>query len=264
MACGLVAGLATPAGAGEKPPAPTTVRVWTEGTTAYVTFRDNTADESGFWVAVFEKDNPNNEAGKVRKLYPGSPGTGREVTRSLPGVKPGVAYCGAAQARVPATDSASGLPTHEFSEWSKNVCSAATDPADPAGAPTNASLGTFNGEFAPTVGTNRTYWLPYFSSGGDAKGAVIDVTTDGSLSVRKPPDSTIFSGFECKMNAPAADGKVRGYRCTGGTLKSTEKKELPVFAHVDKAGQGVIRATLRVPGDTNPGDNSSVHIVMAK
>ncbi|MFJ3926600.1 hypothetical protein [Streptomyces sp. NPDC090022] len=265
MTCGLAAGLATPAHAGN-PPAPTVQRVWTDGSTAYIRFRDNTDGEDGFWVVVFEKDNPNNEAGKVRRWYGGgSPGTGRMVTKSLPGIKPGVAYCGAVQTRVPRTDPA--IPTrdtYDFSGWSNNVCVAGTDPANPAGSPKNASLGTVNGEFHPPVGTNRTYWVPYFNSGAEAKNVVVDVTTDGSLSIRKPPDPGIFSGFTCALGAAGADGKVRSYRCTGGTLAAGEKKELPVFAHVDKAGQGVIRATMRVAGDINPGDNSSTYPVMAQ
>ncbi|MDA5284121.1 hypothetical protein [Streptomyces sp. Isolate_45] len=262
----LVVGLATSATAQDpiyNPPRLVSLQLQAPNVT--VIFRDNSEPDTAFFIELTERDNPT--YARIDKTLPGTnaPGVGRTVTRSVnAGIKPGIAYCATVKALVHAEDPVLYDLEDAVTEPSNKVCANPTDAANPAGSPSNASLGTITGEAEPAAGTNRNFWLPYGNAGAEVKGAVIEVSTSGALSIRRPPENGTFSGFQCVQSGAVAGSTSGGFRCTGGTLKAGEKNQIPVLVKVGTAGQGAIHASIRAPGDTNPGDNNSTHTVRVK
>ncbi|MEV8531721.1 hypothetical protein [Streptomyces sp. NPDC051211] len=251
-ACGLAAGLAPPAVAGEDPviKAPTLLTLRLDAPTATVTFRDRSDPDVLHYITLTEKENPGYT--KIVRQAPGNvPGVGRVATRSVTGIKPGVAYCATVAVEVAHPDPVLYDLEDPVSEPSNKVCAEPTDPAKPQSAPSDLSVGPITGEAKPVMGTNRTYWVQYTNRGAEVKGAVIEVWATGPLQLRRPPDSGTFSGFTC-----AAAGAA-GFRCTGGTVKTGEKGQIPFLAAVARTGSGTIHASITGAGDANTADNGS-------
>ncbi|WP_412079109.1 hypothetical protein ACLF6K_37950 [Streptomyces xanthophaeus] len=246
MACGMALGLATPASA----VGPLLVSVQLDAPEITVTFRDTDPDDESFTLDAIPwgtTDPPRRNIPLSREI----PNVNRTAVRTVnAGIKAGVPYC------VSVVSHTKDILLEQYPSHyrSNTIC---VHPTGSAGAPADVSIGGITGEANPPSGTNRNYWVSYSNAGADAKGVVIQVQTSGSLSVRRPPESGTFNGFQCSATG------TTGYRCTGGTLAKGAKNQIPVLAAVTRNGPGAIHATITAEGDTNPGNNANTHSVMA-
>ncbi|MER6994216.1 hypothetical protein [Streptomyces sp. NPDC000410] len=260
-ACGLTAGLATPAAGGEIVAPPRLQNLRLDPPTAYLTFQDNSDAEQVYFAVLRERDNPDVEVkGNLQPTTP-VPGVGRVVTRTYSGtVKPGVAYCATVEG-LAKIESATGVDAGKFTGPSNSVCA---DPAKPA---TDLALDRIEGDEDLMVGWTRNYWVYYSNKGPAIDGkAVITAAVSGPLVIRKLPENTTFNGFTCTATA-ASGGATGGFRCTGGSLKQGESGKIPVLVKVAKPGIGAVHTSIGVSGgaaDKNQGNNLSTLNVRAQ
>lgn len=244
LVAGLLIGSATPAaGAVEADvPPPVLLSLRLDGTTAFLTFRDTTDVEKGHGFELRERDDPN--AFVSGDSLQGVPGSGRVATRSVQGVRPGVAYCASVSANH---------GNFEITVPSNIVCA---DPADPD---PDLWLQRIEGEAEPVVGTNRNYWAYFTNRGANAAGTVVvHVLLSGPLELRRLPEPGTFHGLTC-TELPPNGGSTGGFLCSGGTLANGERGQIPVLTRVTRRVPGTVYAAVgTVDGpDPSPSDNST-------
>ncbi|UQW99878.1 DUF11 domain-containing protein [Streptomyces sp. RerS4] len=215
-----------------------------------VTFRDTDPDDSRHILVLRPKDG----TGETRRVEVAGevPSVNRTVVKTVnAGIRAGVAYCAVINTGTRGSEDVGGAFGTNYN--SNEVCS---EPAGSANAPSDVAIGSITGEENPPAGTNRNYWIGYSNPGADATGVTITVQTSGTVTVRRPPESGTFNGFQCS-------GGSTGYTCTGGNLPKGTKNQIPVLATITRAGPGAIHATITAEGDPNPGNNRSTLGVLA-
>ncbi|MEU8775512.1 hypothetical protein [Streptomyces sp. NPDC048606] len=215
-----------------------------------VTFRDTHPDDVHTTLVL----RPNGVPGETRRIPVAAavPSENRTVVKTVnAGLRAGVPYCAVLET---GTEGGEG-PFASFGATytSNEICSEA---AGSANAPSDVAIGSVTGEENPPAGTNRNYWVSYSNAGADAKGVTLTVQTTGSVTVRRPPESGTFNGFQCS-------GGATGYTCTGGSLAKGTKNQIPVLATIARSGPGAIHATITAEGDPNPGNNATTLPVLA-
>ncbi|MFF5444065.1 hypothetical protein [Streptomyces sp. NPDC012888] len=238
---GLVLTLASPA------PAAQLISLELDAPNVTVTFRDTDPGDVSHEIVL----TPQGPGATVRKvpLSGPVPGVNRTSVRMVnAGITPGIKYC----ARVSTVENnADNVFSARYE--SNEVCA---EPKDSPTAPGDVSVVSIQGEANPPAGTNRNYWIHYTNTGADVKGVTMDVQLSGSLTLRRPPESGTFIGFQC-----SAAGS--GFRCTGGTLPKGAKGQLPVLVSVKGPGPGAVHATVGVAGDPVPGNNAQTFTVLS-
>jgi hypothetical protein len=219
---------------------------------AYVTFHDVWDDETQFHITVVERDNWDRVIVKEAPVSAG-PGQGRELTRQVSGIPPGVPVC----AKVKAVkESGSGIG-YRFIEstWSTPVC------VDPAKVPSDLALENIRGreELQFAVNPEAAYLVAFRNAGADATGIVVDIATSGVATLgdqglgRPGWDA---GGFSCATRPPAG-GETAALHCTGGHLKQGEQTNPAVIVRFNGVGFGHIYASISGAGDTNAGNNGT-------
>ncbi|MFD8021810.1 hypothetical protein ACFXJO_24195 [Streptomyces lavendulae] len=197
------------------------------------------------------------------------PTRGRVLTQTLDaGIRPDTAYCGVIESVLSTAKTQNTDPVDQdvqeelgtdpgpvvVTTKSNQIC---TGPAGAAGNPADVSVGSIDGEAAPPPGTNRNYWINYANRGTtEAKDVTIQVQATGTMSMRRPPDSGTFNGFQC-----SASGS--GYRCTGGTLPAGAKGQIPFLGRIASAGPGAIHVTISAPGESDPTNNAQTLTILS-
>ncbi|MGE7389723.1 hypothetical protein ACQKM2_30030 [Streptomyces sp. NPDC004126] len=239
-ACGLALALAAPAApaAAAPRPVPQGARILgleLKAPNLTITFQDLNPDSVSHKLLLKPQ-------GREREYELGVPGEGRVLTQTFDaGLLPGTGYCATIRTR-----SRYGRVNPIYYEyWSEEKCA---QPSGSAQNPSDVSVGSIEGDAAPPPGSTRNYWINYYNKGAEAKDITIEVQPTGTMTMRKPPDSGTFSGFQC-----AAAGA--GYRCTGGSLPNGGKAQIPFLGRVTTAGPGAIHVTISVAGDSNSTNN---------
>lgn len=256
MACGLALGLASPPA--QAAPVAELLRLELAAPSITVAFRDLTPYAVRHSLILTPQGTG---GGKVLSVnWEGAlvPGMGRVLTKTLDAkILPGIAYCGliesvlSSQKGTTKEDDSPVVTTYK----SNQIC--AKPSGTPGGNPADVSVGSIDGEAAPPPGTNRNYWINYANRGTtEAKDVTIQVQATGTMSMRRPPDSGTFNGFQC-----SASGS--GYRCTGGTLPAGAKGQIPFLGRVASAGPGAIHVTISAPGEANPTDNAQTLTILS-
>lgn len=255
MACGLALGLASPPAQAD---GADLLRLELDAPNVTVAFRDLTA----YTVRQSLILTPQNQRGGtvLTVNWEGTlvPGEGRVLTKTVNArILPGIGYCGVIET---AADSNQGTTDKDDSPIvvkykSNQIC--AQPSGKPGGNPADVSVGSIDGEAAPPPNTNRNYWINYANRGTtEAKGVTIQVQATGRMSMRRPPDSGTFNGFQC-----AASGS--GFTCTGGTLPAGAKGQIPFLGRVTGAGPGAIHVTISAPGEANPTNNAQTLTILS-
>ncbi|MFJ3879978.1 hypothetical protein ACIPW5_21300 [Streptomyces sp. NPDC090077] len=249
MACGLALVLFCPPARADI--AATLLRLELDAPEITVAFRDQTSWAVRHSLILTPQSN---NGGKVLVVtWDGAsvPGEGRVLTDTVNAhILPGIDYCGVIETIL---SSQKGTTREDDSPvvnkyTSNQICTKASK--EPGSNPADVSVGSIDGEAAPPPGTNRNYWIHYANNGTtEAKDVTLQVQATGTMTMRRPPDSGTFHGFQC-----AASGS--GYRCTGGTLPAGAKGQIPFLGRVTTAGPGAIHVTIGAPGETNPTNNA--------
>jgi hypothetical protein len=246
VASGLVVGHGVPPAAAEEiEKAPDVQSLRLEGPEAYVTFVDNSTNESAFRIIVVTKGTPSYSVASVEA--PPNPGHGRVVTRQASGMPPGRAVCASVSAIGPEP-----LPgsTYRYSSLSYNQAC-----ADPANMPSDVALQNIRGNVNPQASASPAYLVELRNPGGSgATGITVDVSTSGVATLGDQAGvlgGWNANGFTCATNSPTS------MRCTGGNLKSGEQTGPAVIVRFTGPGLGAIHAQVSGAGDTNAGNNGT-------
>ena len=255
----LGAGIAPAAAEPSLPSTPHLTGLRSEGTDAYVTFTDFNSIETGFAITLRERDNPDRIL--VRNaIVPGSPGGdggGREVTRQVSGIRPGVALCASMFAIRRGTFPP--FDDHELSAPSNTVC------ADPAAAATAADLalenirGKAEQQWVTVQSQAPAYLVAFRNAGGDASDITVDITTSG-VAILGDQGAGVAgwsaAGFNCATRAPSG-GETAAMRCAGGKLAKGQAGNPPVIVKFTGPGSGAIHAQISGGADTTNGNNGT-------
>jgi hypothetical protein len=245
-ASGMVLGSGVPRSAAEEiEQAPEVQSLRLEGSEAYVTFVDNSTNESTFRIIVVTKGTPSYSVATVE--VPPNPGHGRVVTRQVSGMPPGQAVCASVTALGPEP-----LPgtTYRYNLTSYNLAC-----ADPASVPSDVALQNIRGNANPRASASPAYLVELRNPGGnDATGITVDVSTSGVATLGDQAGvlgGWSANGFTCATNSPTS------MRCTGGNLKKGEQTGPAVIVRFTGPGLGAIHAQVSGAGDTNAGNNGT-------
>ncbi|MFE1554851.1 hypothetical protein ACFW6V_07630 [Streptomyces sp. NPDC058734] len=200
-----------------------------------ITFQDLNADSIWHKLVL-------TPAGRSPTFELGVPGEGRVLTQTFDaGLLPGKGYCAHIWTRAPYGK----VKPINYDYYSEEKCA---QPIGSAQNPSDVAVGSIEGDSAPPPGSTRTYWINYSNRGAEAKDITIEAQPTGTMTMRRPPDSGTFTGFQC---APAG----AGFRCTGGSLPNGGKAQIPFLGKVTTSGPGAIHVTISVAGDSNPTNN---------
>jgi hypothetical protein len=226
---------------------PLVQNVRTEGNTAYVTFVDNSARESGYRVIAW--GNPvddtwtNDSQGPVQ-------GNGRVATGTVTGIPPGVPICARVEVKINWDDAVGAM---DFTDYlrSNTVCT------DPVTAPSDVALQNIRGNVNPQASASPAYLVELRNPGGnDATGITVDVSTSGVATLGDQAGvlgGWSANGFSCATTSPTS------MRCTGGTLKKGEQTAPAVIVRFSGPGLGAIHAQISGAGDNTPGNNGTAY-----
>jgi hypothetical protein len=262
VAAGLAAGIgAHPAGADERPPAPTMQSLRLDAPDAYVTFKDNAEDESGFLIVLRERDQPD----QMIPVYSTQavPGAGRVATRTVSGIRPGVAYCATVQTyRSRDFDEVLLDPFAEVYSFDSNaVC------ADPTRRPPDLALEKIGGreerEWTVVKDQAPAYLVNIRNDGADAIGmVVVDISTSGVAKLADNQSVVLpgwrASGFTCVAKPHVPGSTTGGLRCTGGSLKQGGRTNPAILVRFTGRGYGYIHVSISAsdgPAEVNLNNN---------
>jgi hypothetical protein len=245
-AAGMVLGSGVPPAAAEEiEQAPDVQSLRLEGSDAYVTFVDNSTNESAFRIIVVTKGTPSYSVATVEA--PPNPGHGRVVIRQASGMPPGQAVCASVTALGP--EPVPGT-TYRYSMSSHNdAC------ADPANVPSDVALQNIRGNVNPQASASPAYLVELRNPGGnDAAGITVGISTSGVATLGDQAGvlgGWSANGFSCVTNSPTS------MRCTGGNLKKGEQTGPAVIVRFTGPGLGAIHAQVSGAGYTNAGNNGT-------
>jgi hypothetical protein len=251
-------------------PAPTLLSARIDGTTAYVSFRDNADGENGYQVVAFPGTDPQHYSVEngLTVQRPGVLGTGRAPTVSMDGLKPGQSYCFEAAAEEEYTDINTAVGIYDPSEtyaspFSNMICAAPPAPApapvvdtrfDPktAGvcvvckvdaqppAPTlpDFAVTRISGDQQVTQGFTKTYDVVVANLGAKSPSQVqVQIQVTGSLSYQQMVQTP--AGFTCTGNGTiTCVGPLGGY----GDAPITTVADFQLQVHAANPGLGSISA----------------------
>lgn len=245
-------------------PAPQLQSLRLEPPNAIVDFTDRSDNETGFFVSVRERNNPDVVVGfqEVRPV----PGSGRTATQSVAvEAPPGVPVC--ATVRAIRRDQGVladvfGSPI-EYVPWVEESPESNTVCTDPATAPSELALQNIRGkaeqQWATVSGQAPAYLVEFRNSGADATGIVVDISTSGRATLGDQAAvqaGWAAAGFTCASRAPSG-GETAALRCTGGKLKQGEQANPAVLVRFTGPGMGTIHASISGPGDTSTSNNGT-------
>ena len=239
----LVVGPGAAPAAAEPLPTPDLLSFQFDGQTAYVTFRDNTADEEWYYVALTEMDN---DLGPIiYEVHDPVIGSGHVVNWSFSDaqIRPDVAYCAYMYA-TPHRGSISGPFDTNASANSNQICHR------PGAPKPDLVIENIKGreEWKPTPGI--AYLVVFRNDGADADGTVVvDIATSGVA--RIAADQNIVRpgwesmGFTCEQRA-GSGGANSVYHCSGGSLKHGQSVDPAIVVALTGPGFGAIHVSLSV------------------
>jgi hypothetical protein len=245
-AVGIVVGSGVPPATAEeieKPPDVQSLRL--EGSEGYVTFVDNSTNESAFRVIVVTNGEPSYSVASVE--VPPNPGHGRVVTRQVSGMPSGQSVCASVTAVGP--EPMPGTTNRYFLTSYGLTC------ADPANVPSDVALQNIRGNANPQTSASPAYLVELRNPGGtDATGVTVDISTSGVAALGDQAGvlgGWSANGFNCTTNSSTS------MRCTGGNLKKGEQTAPAVIVGFTGPGFGAIHAQVSGAGDTNAGNNGT-------
>ncbi len=261
------AGIAHPqrAAADEDLGAPTLLSVNVDGDTAYVSFRDNSSQESGYLIYGY--------VGKTFAAFasrPGVPGEGRAPTVAVEHVNPSLSYCFTVYAAETSESSPVGLATD--SPPSNQICTTPQSPSPqqpappvlnppfdphttagvclacrvdaPSSGPTNVpvlpdfTVSRISGDQSPAQGFTETYEVVVANLGAKPQNQVqVSIQVTGSLGYQQMVQTP--AGFTCTGNGPVTCvGALGGY----GDAPITTSADFQVQVYAAGPGLGSISA----------------------
>lgn len=239
---------------GAEPPVVQNVR--TEGDTAYVTFVDNSARESGYRVIAW--GNPVDDTWTNDKQGPVQ-GNGRIATGTVTGIPPGVPICARVEVKIDWDDKVGAISFTDYLS-SNTVCT------DPVTAPSDVALQNIRGNAAPQASRSPAYLVALRNPGGnDASGITVNVSTSGVATLGDQAavaGGWAANGFSCAPRPPSG-GETSALTCTGGNLKKGEEGAPAVIVRFTGPGLGAIHAQVSGAGDNTPGNNGTALNVTA-
>jgi hypothetical protein len=247
-------------GEGDRPDyrteSPLVQNVRTEGNTAYVTFVDNSARESGYrveaWANPVDDTWTNDKQGPIQ-------GNGRVATGTVTGIPPGVPICAKVEVRIDWDDAVGAM---DFTDYlgSNTVCT------DPVTAPSDVALQNIRGNVNPQASQSPAYLVALRNPGGnDATGVTVNVSTSGVATLGDQAavaGGWAANGFSCASRPPSG-GETSALTCTGGNLKKGEETAPAVIVKFTGPGLGAIHAQVSGAGDNTPGNNGTALNVTA-
>jgi hypothetical protein len=235
---------------------PLVQNVRTEGNTAYVTFVDNSARESGYSIEAW--GNPRGETWTNDKQGPVQ-GHGRVATGTVTGIPPGVPICAKVRVKIDWDDVVGAGHFIDYLD-SNTVCT------DPVTAPSDVALQNIRGNVNPQASASPAYLVVLRNPGGnDATGVTVNVSTSGVATLGDQAavaGGWAANGFSCASRPPSG-GETSALTCTGGNLKKGEETAPAVIVRFTGPGSGAIHAQVSGAGDNTPGNNGTALNVTA-
>lgn len=244
-------------------PAPQLQSVRVEPPNAIVDFTDRSDNETGFFVFVRERNNPDRllMQQEVRSV----PGSGRKATQSVGEIPAGVPVCATVQAirrDQGVLADVFGSPI-EYVPWVEESPQSNTVCTDPATAPSELALQNIRGkaeqQWATVSGQAPAYLVGFGNTGADATGIVVDISTSGVATLGDQAAvqaGWAANGFACASRPPSG-GETAALRCTGGSLKKGEQANPAMIVRFTGPGVGTIHASISGPDDTSTSNNGT-------